>query len=324
MKNRTMTNAEIQERESYIVELIKESGTDGLIATEIDKDLNLTKNARSVLMHRLTSKYTEIKRLGKLNEMPVYVWKAKSEPEKPAEPVNETEKPAEPAKPKRETHSPFLKNRYEKTNKNNEGYPDMTAKSAISNVNGTANKDWINPDPGEIWVTEESSGKNSYFFVLSSDSGVVQGVKLYDIKETINPETIARSIRVKLGAVTYVGDCARITYKLKKYFVRRARGFQPDEIGKVRKEVADALGIIFFRTEKVEVPVEKIVEKVVEKEVPVEKIVYRDKEEIPVPEGYISKAEAEIQDLKHQLEIWRSAFWAIAKRDRASDVAKNS
>lgn len=313
----SMTMAEATERENYIVELIKESGSDGLVATEIDKDFNMPKQRRAVLMCKLLKKHPEIRRLGGHNSTPTYVWQSDKTPAEP-------EKAPEPEKPVRETHSPFLKNRYEKTNKNNEGYLDMTAKSAISNVNGTANKDWIDPDPGEIWLTEESSGKNSYFFVLSSDSGVVPGIKLYDIKETINPETIARSIRIKLGAVTYIGDCARITYKPKKYLVRRARAFQPDEIGKVRKEVADALGIIFFRTEKVEVPVEKVVEKVVEKEVPVEKIVYRDKEEVPAPEGYISKTEAEIQDLKHQLEIWRSAFWAIAKRDRATDVAKNS
>lgn len=319
----SMTPTEAMERENYIVELIKESGSDGLVATEIDKDFNMPKQRRAVLMCRLLKKHPEIKRFGGHNSTPTYVWQSDKTPAE-SEKAPEPEKTSEPVKPARETHSPFLKNRYEKTNKNNEGYPDMTAKSAISNVNGTANKDWIDPDPGEIWLTEESSGKKSYFFVLSSDSGVVPGIKLYDIKETINPETIARSIRVKLGAVTYIGDCARITYKPKKYLVRRARAFQPDEIGKVRKEVADALGIIFFRTEKVEVPVEKVVEKVVEKEVPVEKIVYRDKEEIPAPEGYISKTEAEIQDLKHQLEIWRSAFWAIAKRDRATDVAKNS
>lgn len=279
------------ERESYIVELIKESGTNGLSAKEIEKDCKMTSQQRSVLMTRIKKKHPEIDRVGKPSESPTYVWAVKP----------------------RETHSPFLKNRYEKTNKNHEGYTDMTATTAINNVSASDTRDWIKPEPGEIWVNEESNGKNGYIFVLGFDGMAASCVKLFDIADAAAPQAIDHAIRIKLGAITYIGDCGRPTYKYKKYLVRRARGNKDEDLMKVRKEVASALGIEAFRIKEVEVPgPERIVEKVV----------YRDKEPEKVPDGYISKIEAELYDYKHQAEIWRAAFYGVVKRDRTD--AKNS
>lgn len=286
------------ERENYIVELIKDSGSEGLAATKIEKDYQLTSQQRSVLMTRLKKKHPEINRIGKPSESPTYVWVVK------------------PADPPRETHSPFLKNRYEKTNKNHEGYTDMTASTAIKNVmasDTSDTRDWIKPEPGEIWVNEESNGKNGYIFVLNFDGMAASCVKLFDVAETAAPQAIDHAIRIKLGAITYIGDCGRPTYKYKKYLIRRARGNKDEDLMKVRKEVASALGIEAFRIKEVEVPgPERIVEKVV----------YRDKEPEKVPDGYISKIEAELKDQKHQTEIWRAAFYGVVKRDWAD--AKNS
>lgn len=289
--------AEQKERDEYILELIKSSGESGVSSRIIADDCNMGDATK--YMKRFMTRHPEIQAGPRKSqfEPTMYFW-------------------IKPADPPRETHSPFLKNRYEKTNKNHEGYTDMTASAAIKNVmasNTSDTRDWIKPEPGEIWVNEESNGKNGYIFVLNFDGMAASCIKLFDVAETAAPQAIDHAIRIKLGAITYIGDCGRPTYKYKKYLIRRARDNKVEDLMKVRKEVASALGIEAFRIKEVEVPgPERIVEKVV----------YRDKEPEKVPDGYISKIEAELKDQKHQTEIWRAAFYGVVKRDWAD--AKNS
>lgn len=290
-----LPQAEQKERDEYILELIKSSGESGVSSRVIADDCGM--GDASAYMKRFMARHPEIHAGPRESqfEPTMYFW-------------------LKPADPPRETHSPFLKNRYEKTNKNHEGYTDMTATAAIKNVTASDTRDWIKPEPGEIWVNEESNGKNGYIFILGFDGMATSCIKLFDVAETAAPQAIDHAIRIKLGAITYIGDCGRPTYKYKKYLIRRARGNKDEDLMKVRKEVASALGIEAFRIKEVEVPgPERIVEKVV----------YRDKEPEKVPDGYISKIEAELKDQKHQTEIWRAAFYGVVKRDRA-DSAKNS
>lgn len=282
-----MTKTEREEIKTYVIDLLKESGDAGIKGSEIEKDCNLNGKQRLYLLKTLSADHPEL--VVKQQPSPtgghesVYFW---------------IEKPVSGRYP---THSPFLKNRYEKTNKNNEGYTDMTATAAIKNVTSNETKDWIKPEAGEIWVNEESNGKNGYIFVLGFDGRVAPCIRLFDIEETIAPQDIQHAIRIKLGAVTYIGDCGLPTHKYKKYLIRRARGRKDEELMKVRKEVAEALGIEAFRIKEVEVPGPVQIE---------EKIVFKDRE---VPDGCVDKRDADLAMAKKEAEIWRNAFWGLTK-----------
>jgi hypothetical protein len=200
----------------------------------------------------------------------------------------------------------------------------MTAAKAINNVE----KDLITPKPGEVWSSEESNGKRIFVYILSFNCDVAQAIKLYDRTEYASVESVKYPVTIPLGGLDLIGDLTRIVPKAKKYLVKRERTCVAGHLAAVKRVVAKLMD---FPSEtviqKVEVPgPERIVEKEVVKEVPVEKIVekvvYRDREPIEVPDGYISMQEAKLADLQHQVEIWRSAFWAIAKNNR-QEPAKN-
>jgi hypothetical protein len=70
---------------------------------------------------------------------------------------------------------------------------------------------------------------------------------------------------------------------------------------KVRKEVAEALGIEAFRIKEVEVPGPVQIE---------EKIVTKERE---VPDGCVDKRDADLAMAKKEAEIWRNAFWGLTK-----------
>ena len=282
-----MTKTEREEIKTYVIDLLKESGDAGIKGSEIEKDCNLNGKQRLYLLKTLAADYPEL--VVKQQPSPtgghesVYFWIPT------------------PAPVKKETHSAFLKNRYEKTNKNNEGYTDMTAHQAIKNVEPKT-RDLICPEPGQVWAAEESNGSTSYIYVVSYECDVAQCIKLYSVKTYVDADKVLHGVRIKLGAETLLGDLTRLTPKPKKYLIRRALGTDEATLMKVRKELGGILGIQAFRIEKVQIPVE--VEKVVEK------VVYK---ELEVPEGCIAKKDHDLAMARKETEIWRSAFWGLAK-----------
>ncbi len=78
-------------------------------------------------------------------------------------------------------------------------------------------------------------------------------------------------------------------------------------IVQVRHRLADILGLQQKVVEK-----EKIVEKPVEKIVYKDRIVYKDKEKESVPDGYISRKDATIDDLMHQVAIYKDIVNRLA------------
>jgi len=297
-----LSTADRQAREEYLIELIKTSGAEGVPSTVIADDCNISRSNVTRYMNGFLQEHPEIQERKGRNGIPtIYMW---------------IEKPAP-----RETHSPFLKNRQEKAGKNHEGYSDPTATAAIKTTEAPIEMkgDMIMPGAGEVWVTEESNGRNGYIFVLAFEEGAAQCIRLYNMSEVEHPEDINRAIRVKIGAETFIGDASRVTFKPKRYLMRRALKRNDEILPGVRKAVASVLGILSFRSD-----VEpKVIEKEVIKEVPVEveKIVYRDKESAPAPDGYISKTEAELRDYKLQAEIWKAAFYGVVNGN--GKVAEN-
>ena len=253
------SHQDVIERKKFIIDLIKDAGKKGLLSSDVARICDISPWNRSAMMKDIMRDNPEVKRIGASNSTR-YIWE---------EDVS----------------------RYENTNRNAEGYVDMTATTAIRNVENE--QDMICPLPGEIWNAEEASGQTSFIYVLAFEDGAAQCVKLFDVADTINADSIKYAFRVKLGSITYIGDCSRVTFKLKKYLIRRSRDCDDKELMNIRKLVADALCIQAFKIERVEVPGP-------------ERIIYKTRDEIKIPEGYISKDSAKITDLENQVTIWRT------------------
>ena len=289
-----LSTAEKKERDEYILELIKSTGETGVQLKTIAEDCNMSPSATSKYMTAFRATHPEIQAKRAHHSAPTfYIW-------------------VEPEKKDRETHSPFPNSRKDRVDRNSEGYFDPTAGYAIKRVLfGNKGGDLIMPEAGEVWEVEETSGKSAYIYVLACEEGAAQCIRLYNMDECDNAAGINRAIRIKIGGMTYIGDASRVTYKPKKYMLRRVLAKDNSILPGVRKAVASVLGILSFRYDAEP----KVIEKEIIKEVPVEKIVYRDKEEVTVPEGYISVTEAELQDLRHQVEIWKTAFMAVSAKN---------
>ena len=255
---------EAREREDYIVELIKESGTEGVSKNVIDKDCNLKPAYGSVVMR--------IKRLGEHNQSPSYVW---------------VEEPADIPK---ETHSAFLKNRYEKTNRNSEGYVDMTAKTAIDNTEPekkpyTPNPNLICPEPGDVWAAKDGMKYYILSYCISGEYALC--VKLFSLNSYGDWSNIRHDIRIKYTNGTLIGDLGCITCKSRNVFTRKSIRCPVETLMKARKELAVIFGIKPIWTEKAEEV----------KEDPVPQVT-------KIPDGYISREEAE-----HEKELACAAIW---------------
>ena len=264
---------EAKEREDYIVELIKESGTKGVTKTVIDKDCNLTPAYGSVVMNRILRKHPRIKRLGEHNQSPSYVW------------VEET------IDIPKETHSAFLKNRYEKTNRNSEGYVDMTAKTAIENTEPekkpyTPNLNLICPEPGDIWVDKDGIKYYILSYCISGEYALC--IPLFSLNSYGDWSNIRHDIRIKYANETLIGDLGCIACKYRKIFTRKIMRCPVETLMRARKELAVIFGIKPIWTEKAEEV----------KETPAPQVT-------KIPDGYISREEAEREKELACAAIWK-------------------
>lgn len=165
---------------------------------------------------------------------------------------------------------------------NDEGYSDPTSCAIIRKYDGweaRANTGAL-IKVGEIWRVSTSSGKEEEVVVLSTVSNsVISLLKIdeYDYND-LHPAAMPEYEQVIMpdGEEVYVSICP--CKKPSKYFLERLGRLSEAALGKLKGFVTLNLGLDAARVEVPvekevikEVPVEKIVEKVVE--VPVEKIV---------------------------------------------------
>ena len=282
-----MTRKEVKERDELIVDFIKESGTEGVPPAYFRELFDLSCDSLSKILKRLCENHKQIVAVGSTNKRR-YIWR---------------EEPIKIEIPK-EIHSAFLKNRYENTNKNNEGYTDMTATKAIKNVEPekkekkSSSQNLICPEPGEVWLTKESNGDIGFVYILSYDTSNerAQTIRLYDIKSVLCPVNALHDVRVKLGVDTLVGDLTEFSNKRRKYLTKRVGVRLDEQLMKVRKELASILGIKPIWNEK---PVESAT--IIHHTPPVE-----EKVAPAIPDGYISKDKATLDSIAAQLVIWKS------------------
>lgn len=274
---------------NYVLTLLKAKPGEKHTGKEICEHLGITMNAKGCMMLKLMKKHPEIRYSRSKGVGSYYWWE---------EPVGKKEKPVEDKYP---------------APKNNEGYLDTTASTAIDKVDLELEKNAALPKFGDIMRARHSSGETPLFFVLWSTETYATGIYVLEDDGTIVKSK--STISLKLDDKPYIMITTNVFSKPVKYLIKKAFTAGPATMVQVKHRVADNLDIqpkVVEKEKIVEKPVEKIVykDRTVYKEKPVEKIVYKDRPE--VPEGYISKADAVISDLLHQLDIYKDMVNRLA------------
>ena len=201
--------------------------------------------------------------------------------------------------------------------KNPEGYKDSTAGKAIANVMRndpvTLNEsDGTYPGPyhfGDFWkVSNRSTSGSSQegMIVLAAKNGSIICVPVWPSKLRFMEEKETISWIGEDGNYHYV-YVMNIQSRPAEEFKERKWSMPKSEKEKLSKKVAGILGIKPDVVEKVvtkEIPVEKIVEKVVTKEVPVEKIVEKEVPVEVIKEVPIDPRDIELATLRVRVEIY--------------------
>lgn len=281
-------------REEYIIDLLRESKGESVSGHELDKDLGISPKLRSAIISQLKKKYPQIQNIANNRaEGGMYAW-------------------IEDAPVKIQNH---------------EGYPDPTAQQAINSVEApepvqipviktsfstSTNVYRKNPDleAGEIWTISESNGKSGKIYVLSADDKECQCIQLIPVDKIDEDRLCDSNFTVTFNSRTWIGNTKRILLRRLKYCIRKTLNTDTAKLMEVRKRVAQSLGIKCFTPET------KVVEKEVVKEVPVEKIVYREKEDPIIPDNYVDAKTARIAMLTEERDIWKEvALRLLGRRD---------
>lgn len=169
--------------------------------------------------------------------------------------------------------------------KNPEGYKDSTAGKAIANVMRSSSMSKgtypMRQQFGDVWQFGHPNGSQEGMLVISAMNGSVICVPVYPTRQGYMDDNATISWMDEDNKLHYV-HLMNIQSRAERDLKRKLFTIPKVAQDKISKGVSDILGIKPDVVEKVvtkEIPVEKIVEKVVTKEVPVEKIVEK---EVPV------------------------------------------
>lgn len=275
----------------YVVMLLKTKPGVKHTGNEIRKALGISSSAKACMMYKLAKKHPEIKYTRSYGVGSIYWWE---------EPVAKKEKPVEDKYP---------------APKNNEGYLDTTASTAIEKVDRELERKASLPKMGEVWSARHASGTVDLFYILWATDTQASGIYLdMSVDTAPNPtdERVALTNRIFATLANHKIIC--IATKPIKYLIDKVGETNGIVSSRVKNTIArqlDIIPVVKYKEKIVEKPVEKIVEKVIEKEVPVEKVVYRDRQE-NVPEWYVNKKDAVISDLLHQIDIYKDMINRLA------------
>ena len=201
----------------------------------------------------------------------------------------------------------------ENSSVNAEGYSDPTAGSAIDKVDRDIEKRANLPKFGEVMEARHATGDISPFVVLWSNDSIATGFYLAECEKS--GLATPTQIFIKNTDKIYLANPTAVTSKPIKYLAEKMFVINDTTAVQIRHRICDILGVkpkIVEKEKVVEKPVEKVVykDRIIYKEKPVEKVIYRDGQE--VPEGYISRSDAVISDLLHQLDIYKDMVNRLA------------
>lgn len=178
--------------------------------------------------------------------------------------------------------------------RNTEGYSDPTASAAIKE----AEKVMLDLTPGSIVEHRTSNGDTYDFLVLNSYGDNVTGFRLCEAWAGSSSHPYSMSV----GSIrkNYFIDLSRLSTVPSK-FLSRSNEKLVTKLEDIKRGLADYLGIIGETVE-----VEKVVEKVIEKEVKVPE----DKREL----------ETRIAVLEAQIEVYKEAFAAFGCGNKGVNI----
>lgn len=269
---------------NYVLTLLKSKPGVKHTGNEISKALGISNSAKACMMYKLAQKHPEIKNTRSRGVGSIYWWE---------EPV---------------------KDKYPAP-KNNEGYYDTTASAAIEKVDRELERKAALPKMGEVWSARHASGSVDLFYILWATDTQASGIYLDMSAETAPKpanENVALTNRIFATLANHKIIC--VATKPIKYLIDKVGETSAIVSSRVKNTIARQLDIqpVVKYKEKIvekEIPVEKIVEKIVEK--PVERVVFRDRQE-DVPEWYVNKKDAVINDLLHQIDIYKDMINRLA------------
>lgn len=286
MANTAAAITERTNQENYIVSLLKRNPGKKFHGKDICENLGISQQRKRTLINGLKPKYPQL-RTGRGGNGGVYYWEGTADM-----PALDNKKP-------------------EKASVNAEGYSDPTAGTAIDKVDKEIERKASLPKMGEVWSAKHQSGSIDLFYILWSTDTQASGIYLdSDANVAPNPpdENVALTNRIFATLANHKIIC--VATKPIKYLLDKVGETNGIVMSRVKNTIARQLDIKpvvrYEEKEKIvyrEKPVEKIVTKVVEK--PVEKIVYRDQAGADIPETYIRVKDAIINDLLHQIEIYK-------------------
>lgn len=200
--------------------------------------------------------------------------------------------------------------------RNSSGYSDPTMAAAIRNVEGINSK----AKAGDIWEYERGyySSKEpapSEEFILVLNTGVKGFAPSMVLKPADQWYDPSHDVPITLKGKMYYVDTRRIGAKAERGMKRRVDVLSLAMMNDIRKMASGVLGFGCVIEKRVEIPVEKIVEKTVEVPVEVEKIVEKTVE-VPVAlePGMTTISEVELAVLREKARIWEEAFKAMCER----------
>lgn len=184
--------------------------------------------------------------------------------------------------------------------KNHEGYSDPTVFNALHNSGKAL--------AGEIWDYELPRGEKTNVLVINSNKRIAQILFLSDNEDTIQ-KTMEHPVKLEVGRKTYFYDPMLVQSRKQWYLRNKVCTLNIDIFNEVRGNVMKTMGMPdrVVTVEKVvekEVPVE--VEKVVIKEVPVEKIVEVKTPVIPDDDNLDTLKSIELAKLRTEVEIYKN------------------
>lgn len=281
MANTAVAINERKTQEDYIIQLLKNADGRKIQGVVLCENLGISQQRKRTIIDGLKLKYPQL-RVRRGGKGGLYYWEESDDI-----PVLENKKPENPSI-------------------NAEGYFDATAGAAINTVDKEIEKMDALPKFGDVMTAKHANGDISNFFVLWSTD--TQATGIYAIEcEKVKGRLYKNLVFFDINDKTYRIDTREVCSKPVKYLEQKLFSVAESTKVQVKHRIADILGIKV--KEKV---VEKIVEKPVEKIVYQDRVVFKDRDDVKVPAGYISRKDADLEDLMHQLAIYKDIVNRLA------------
>ena len=246
-------------------------------------------------------------------------WIDTTETEEKPESAAESESKEEPVEVKTEEQKKEPE-RYP-VHKTDEGYNDYTAGSVSKSMDSVLDGAFT---PGDVWVMKSMTGSLDRYLIIASFNTCVSCLLIREITpEEYNPVIHAL---VSMGVKKEAVDCRRPITKPYKWFIEKDSSYSVTNFDAIKRKIGCLLGIpreekplVKTVYRKVEVPVEKIVEKPVEVIKEVEKRVEVPVEVVKEVEKVVEKPvamplpsdEMELALAKQKADIYERITWTM-------------